>query len=237
MERVRFGRQVAALRRRRGWRQDDLAAAIGVSRGLVSRVERGRADRLTLRTLEGMIDALGARLVWYLDWHGERLDRLLDAAHADLVDQLVRELQSCGWVVATEVSFSIYGERGSIDVFAFYPPARAVLVSEAKSVIPDVSPTLMTLDRKARLAMGLARERGWDGRSVSRLLVVREGATARRRVAEHEATFASAFPIRGVAVRRWLRDPSRGPISGLWFLSRATYASARRRRSTRLPER
>ena len=43
-----------------------------------------------------------------------------------------------------------------------------------------------------------------------RLLVLREDWTARRRVAAHEATFAGAFPARGWAVRRWLRDPGVG---------------------------
>jgi transcriptional regulator with XRE-family HTH domain len=233
VDRFRFGRQLAALRRRRGWRQDDLAAVVGVSRGLISRIERGGGDRLTIRVLEAIVGALGARLAWYLDWQGERLDRLLDAAHAALVEQIVRTLRGFGWLVATEVSFNHFGERGSIDVLAFHPRAQAILVGEAKSVIPDVGATLMTLDRKVRLAPSLAKERGWDARSVSRLLIVREGATARRRVAQHAATFANAFPVRGQALRRWLRDPSGGPIAGLWFLSAATQASEVGRRSAR----
>ena len=51
-----------------------------------------------------------------LRWHGEELDRLLDEAHARLVDEVVRRSTVLGWVVAVEVSFSRYGERGSIDV-------------------------------------------------------------------------------------------------------------------------
>jgi transcriptional regulator with XRE-family HTH domain len=229
MDRIRFGRQIAALRRRRGWRQQDLASAAKVSRSAISRLEVGRAHRVAVHTLERVAAALDARFVWYLDWQGERLDRLFDDAHADLVEDVVRTLRGLGWTVATEVSFNHFGERGSIDVLAFHPAAAALLVGEAKSVIGEVSPTLMTLDRKARLAPALARERGWHARSVSRLLIVREGASARRRVQEHDATFTGAFPLRGVAVRRWLADPV-GSIGGLWFLSSARQAVTRRRR-------
>jgi len=130
---------------------------------------------------------------------------------------------------ATEVSFNVYGERGSIDVLAFHPNARVVLVVEVKSAIGDIQATLMTLDRKARLAIRLVRERGWEAREVARLLVVRRGTTARRRIEEFEATFGVSFPERANAVRRWLRRPTRQPISGLWFVSAGTQAVARRR--------
>ena len=116
MDTVRFGLSVRALRRRRGWRQVDLAGYAGVSRTAISRVERGRADRLTIRMLRTLADALGARLDCRLLWNGEALDRLLDESHAALVETVVRWLTSLGWEVATEVSFSIRGERGSIDV-------------------------------------------------------------------------------------------------------------------------
>ncbi len=233
MDVIRFGLAVRALRRRRGWRQEDLAVRVRVSRAAVWRVERGRADRLTIRTLERLVEALGARLDWRLLWGGEALDRLLDQDHAALVEVVVRELAALGWEPATEVSFSIRGERGSIDVLAFHQASATLLVVEVKSVVPDVQATLVTLDRKTRLAAEIARSRGWRAARVGRLLVAPDDRTARRRVAAHGATFAGAFPARGWAVRRWLRDPTPGgaggPFSGLLFLSSAPQASARHR--------
>ena len=252
MDTVRFGLSVRALRRRRGWRQVDLAGHAGVSRTAISRVERGRADRLTIRMLRTLADALGARLDCRLLWNGEALDRLLDESHAALVETVVLWLTSLGWEVATEVSFSIRVERGSIDVLAFHPATATLLVVEVKSVVPDVQATFVTLDRKTRLASEIARGRRWRPARLGRLLVVREDRTARRRVSAHAATFAGAFPARGWAVRRWLQAPARGgrgeipagrpaasgdrtPFSGLIFLPGAPHAGARHRVSVRSP--
>ena len=40
--------------------------------------------------------------------------------------------------MATEVSFSVYGERGSIDILAFHASTGSLLVIEIKSVVPDM---------------------------------------------------------------------------------------------------
>lgn len=220
MDPVRLGRQVRALRRRRGWRQVDLAVAADMSRGTVSRIERGRADETTLAALDAIAKALSARLDVVLSWNGGALDRLLDANHAAVVELVARELRALEWDVAVEVTFNVRGERGSIDILAFHPPTGVILVVEVKSVVPDLQVTVFTLDRKSRLAVEIARARGWRGVSVGRILVVADGRTSRRRVAAHEATFAAAIPARGVSVRRWLRSPDPGTgFSGLWFLA------------------
>jgi transcriptional regulator with XRE-family HTH domain len=230
MDAVRLGRQIRALRRRRGWRQIDLAGACSTSRATISRLELGHADELTVRALNAVAAALSARLTVLLSWNGEALDRLLDADHAALVERVAVGLRALGWVVVVEATFSVRGERGSVDILAYHPAALVVLVVEVKSVVPDVQATLMTLDRKSRLAMDIARSRGWDVRRVGRLLVVADGRTTRRRVREHAATFAAALPARTVAVKQWLRRPGSAPhFSGLWFLAVDRRVSARQR--------
>jgi transcriptional regulator with XRE-family HTH domain len=231
---IRFGRGIRALRRRRGWRQADLGAAAGVSRAAVSRIELGLGDRLTVRSLEAVAAAAGARFDIRLSWNGEALDRLLDVAHAHLVEMVVTRLEASGWEAVPEVSFAIASERGSIDILAFHPQTGSLLVVEVKSVVPDIQAMLGSLDRKARLGRGIGRERGWTVTTVSRLLVVGEDRTARRRIAAFEATFQRAFPLRGGALDRWLRspDPSK-PIAGLRFLSGARHTSTRHRISGR----
>lgn len=96
MEAVRFGRGIQALRHRRGWRQEDLARAAALSRSAVARIEQGRGDRVPYVTLSRIAAALGARVVAWLDWNGEQLDRLIDARHAALVDLVVRRLRRAG---------------------------------------------------------------------------------------------------------------------------------------------
>jgi hypothetical protein len=97
-----------------------------------------------------------------------------------------------------------------------------------KSVVPDVQATIAGVDRKARLAPVIARERGWAVRSVSRILVLANDRTARRRVGQFAATFARAFPGRTVELRRWMADPD-GQVSGVLFVSDATHTGARHR--------
>lgn len=227
---------VRALRLRRGWRQIDLAAAAGVSRSVVARLEQGRGDRLPVATLVGVTAPLGARVRLTLDWHGEALARLTDGPHAMLVDQVVRLLTALGWQCRTEVTFSIRGERGSIDVLAYHAETGAILVVEVKSVVPDVGGMLMTLDRKARLAPEIARDLGWAvaRAPASRSLVVREAMTARRRVEAADAVFGVELPVRGRAIRAWLRAPEPArPLAGLWFLSPDRHEVVRRPRRVR----
>lgn len=217
---IRFGLGVRALRHRRGWRQEDLAAAARVSRGVIWRIERGRGDRVSVARLERVAASLGARVIVRLDWNAQGLDRLLDGDHAALVEAVVTYLTERGWLCHTEVTFSTYGERGSIDILAWHAASRSLLVVEVKTLVPDVGPMLAALDRKDRLAAGIARERGWVPSSISRVLVIRDGSTARRHVADLPSTFGEAFPSRTVAVKGWVGRPS-GRISGLWFFPNA----------------
>lgn len=221
MDSVRIGRACRALRIRRRWRQQDLADLVGVSRQLIAKVESGRIDEMQLRTLRRIGEGLGATVDVGIRWHGEGLDRLLDAAHAGLVEQVVDRLRDAGWETIVEASYGIRGERGSIDVFALHRPTATILVIEVKSVVPDSQATIHALDRKVRLAPEVARDRGWPCRLVGRLLVVGESTTARRRVEQLDATYRSVFPARGRPIGAWLRDPS-GAMSGLWFLPFAT---------------
>ena len=237
MDPIRLGRQFRALRIRKDLRQVDVGSAAKLSRATVSRLERGKIEEVPVGVLFRVAAALGASVDIRLRWNGEQLDRLLDEAHAWLVEVIVLVLRASGWDVAVEVSFSEWGERGSIDVFAYHRMTGIVLVVEVKSILPDSQATIHGLDRKTRLAAKLAEDRGWKCRGVARLLVVGATDTSRRRVSRLAATYEAAFPMRGPELRQWLRDP-REPVSGLLFLSyerrgRANAAAAARLRVRR----
>lgn len=228
MDPVRFGLAIRALRRRRGWTQAQLGQRCGLSQSAISRTEQGEGDHQTIATLTRVAEALAARVRLTILAHGEDLDRLLDARHAALVDQIAALLRGLGWVVVPEATFSVYGERGSIDLLAFHPASGCLLVIEVKSTVPDVQATLSGIDRKARLAPRLARERGWNVSSVSRWLVLPNDRTARRRLHEHEATFRAALPGRTVEMRRWAAQP-RGSVAGVVFAANMPGAVTRHR--------
>ena len=232
---IRIGSDVRLLRRRRRWSQRRLAAEAGVSRWVIATLESGRAGTVRITDAIAVVAALDAYLSLRVLFHGEALDRLRDRRHAALVERLVARLESLDWVVATEVSFNHFGERGSIGILAFHPSTGSLLVVEVKTVVPDIGGMLSVLSRKVRLASQIARERGWVVRNVSQLLVLAEDTTSRRRVALHAATFVNAFPSRTVAVKAWLRAPT-GTLSGLMFLPSAR-GDGQRRGSRSVPTR
>jgi transcriptional regulator with XRE-family HTH domain len=208
MDDVRVGRILRALRQRRGWRQADLGLAADVSQALVSLVERGELGSTPLRTLRRIAGALGAEVVVSVRWSGADVDRLLDEGHAALCASLAATLTALGWEVRPEVTFSEFGERGSIDLLCWHAGSRTLLVVEVKTGIASVEATFRSLDVKARLAAKIAREQfGWVAASVVPTLMVAGTTAARRRVARHDALFAARFPLRGAAARRWLREP------------------------------
>ena len=117
------------------------------------------------------------------------------------------------------MTFSQFGERGSIDLLAVDHARRIVAVLEVKSAIASIEDTHRRHDVKVRLARGIVRERfGWEPAHVGRILVVPEDRSIRRSIERHGSTFAASYPARNREVRRWLRT-SHGSIAGLWFVT------------------
>lgn len=58
---VAFGAQVRALRRDRGWSQEDLAAECGLDRTYIGGIERGERN-VALRNIQRIARALGIAL-------------------------------------------------------------------------------------------------------------------------------------------------------------------------------
>lgn len=218
MDDARFGRLVRVLRHRRGWRQIDLAERARVGQEAVAKVEQGRLGCMRVSSIRAIVTAFGLSYDSDVRGLGANEDRLLDQRHATLMGACAAWLSAIGWLVRSEVSYSEWGERGSVDLLAWHPRTRILLVIEIKTELASVESTLRKLDEKVRLAAKIARPLGWRPASVSRLLVLPEDRTQRRRVHDHAVVLAQAFPVRSRQVRRWCREPSRS-IDGLLFLA------------------
>jgi DNA-binding XRE family transcriptional regulator len=226
---IRVGRVVRMLRRRRRWTQLALASRAGVSQSTVSLIERGQVEAVGLTALRRALRVLEAQAEIGLRWRGGELDRLLDQGHAALVSATLTRLGASGWQGSTEVTYSIYGERGSIDVLAWRPLERALLVVEVKSEITAAEATLRKHDEKVRLARQIVAERfGWQPLTVSRLLVLPESRTSRRRIAAAHGLLAASYPVHGMALRAWLRRPV-GEVEALLYLANSDVATGSRR--------
>jgi hypothetical protein len=176
---------------------------------------------MPLRRVRAIAKALDAEIVVALRWRGGDMGRLMDEGHATLVGRTAALLEASGWTTRTEASYSVYGERGSIDLLAWHPATRTLLVIEVKTEVTSVEGTLRKHDEKVRLARRIAFERfGWQATSTSRLLVLPDLSTPRRHVERHRLVMATAYPMRGATIRAWMRGPGGGgPTSGILFMS------------------
>ena len=113
MDDRKVGLIIRALRRRRGWRQRDLAGRAGVSQAVVSEIERGHIDAKQIHTVRRLLNALDADVRLEVRWRGGEADRLVDEDHARLGGTVAERLERLGWTVRTELTYSEYGERGS----------------------------------------------------------------------------------------------------------------------------
>jgi transcriptional regulator with XRE-family HTH domain len=215
MDDMRMGSAFRAVRIRRGWRQEDVAARAGVARSLVSELERGHLDSTSLRSRRAVAAALDIKLDVVPHWRGGELYRLLSGRHSALNESVNGYFDRLhGWQTRPELSFSIYGERGVVDLVAYHAASSALIVIELKTAIIDVNELVGTLDRKARLAPRIVEDLGWRVDSVSRWVIVSRDKTNQRRIAAHRSMLRAAFPSDGHAIRSWLARPH-GVISAL----------------------
>ena len=225
----RLGRTIRVLRLRAGYRQVDVAVRAGISRSSVSAIERGEVVAISVASIEAVCRAVGATLDVAVRWHGTEFDRLLNAGHSAMHEAVAVQLVDLGWEVLPEVTFSIYGERGAIDIVAWHAPSATLLVIELKTELVDVQALVGSVDRYRRLAPAATRDRGWVPAAVAAWVIVADTATNRRRLAAHRTMLRAAFPVDGRMVGSWLRDPH-GPTRALSFLD---VAEVRDRTATR----
>jgi len=199
-------------------RQADLAERAGMSREMISRVERGALTGMQIGHLVRIVEALGGSVAIEVRRRGEQLDRLVDAAHAAIESQVASLLTNAGWLVQVEVSFNRYGERGRCDIVALHRRSGIMVVVEVKSRLGDLQETLGRLDVKRRIAGYIAGELGWSRPTqVVPCLVIGDSRAARRLVKNHAPLFRG-FATRGRSAIAWIRRPAGSPDIGLlWF--------------------
>src|SRR5687768_7910367 len=171
-----IGHGLRALRHRRGLRQRDASALAQIARSVLASLEAGNLGPHSVEALTRATEALGGSIRIELIVPGGDLRRLLDADHAVIQGQWKQMLERSGWLVDAEVTFNHYGERGSIDLFAWHADTGTLVVIEIKTVIVDIQELLAGIDRKIRIGRSIAVERGWRPATVVPMLLVAEGS-------------------------------------------------------------
>lgn len=208
-----------AVRIRRGWRQVDVARRVELDASVISRIERGHIERVQLGTILAVARALDVQVTLGSRSRGADLDRLVSGRHSGLHESVARwfAAELPDWTLDPEVSFSIYGERGIIDILAWHPVHRALVIIELKTDIVDVNELIGQMDRRRRLAREVVEERGWVPLTVSTWVIVANGRTNRARFAAHRELLRNAFPVDGRSIRGWLHRPDRAMAAlSLW---------------------
>ncbi len=195
---------------------------------LISRLERGHLETLSLAAIRRVSAGLDMRVDLAPRWRGGDLDRVIAAGHAALADAVVADLARRGWSARPEVTFSIWGERGSIDVLAYHPVPRALLVLELKTELADPQGLIAQVDRYRRLAPRIAISMGWAPAIIGTWVVVAESTVNRRRSASHRALLRAAFPAGGRDIAVWMARPN-APIAALSFRPIPRQLAMRRR--------
>jgi transcriptional regulator with XRE-family HTH domain len=229
VDRVKIGNTFRAIRVELRLRQIDVAGRAGVSQTVVSDVECGRFGGLSIDAFCRIAEVLDADVPLIPHWRGPKLDRILDRRHALIQNRVVELLLAEGWVVRTEFSFNQYGDRGSVDVLAWLPGRRALLIIEIKTEITSLEETLRVLDVKRRVVPAVVhRELDWGAESMGTILVMPDATAHRSLLDRHAALISASLPQRTVAVRRWVAEPV-GDLRGIWFLRDTAQGGAKGR--------
>jgi transcriptional regulator with XRE-family HTH domain len=180
-----------------GWTQQELADRANTSQAMVSAIENGRVKDLTFSRAERLLAAMGASLATTIEapFLGDR-QRQREPVHARSSTHVASRLRRAGWHVATEVEVGGDRSRGWIDVLAFHPVTRWLLVIEIKTEIHDLGQIERSLGWYEREAWLAARRLGWHpGRTIGCLLLLATAANDAR-VAANRESFAAGFPVR-----------------------------------------
>jgi transcriptional regulator with XRE-family HTH domain len=141
--------------------QLELAGAVGVSRAYIASIETGRADP-SIDVVERIGSALGLELQLVgrppavID--GPRQRDLIHARCAGYVDRRFRGL---AWQTHREVTIARGRTRGWIDLLAYDPRRRILLVVEIKTWIDDLGAIERQLDWYLLEAPTIASRFGW----------------------------------------------------------------------------
>lgn len=222
-----------------GWSQRELARRANRSPSMICRLESERLPNVTLRTISQLLNVLEVRVdldvqpPLIVDPPSQR-----DAAHARCSSSVRRRLEVLGWIVALEVEVISRSARGWIDVLAYHPLARSLLVIEIKTEIRDVGAIQRSITWYEREAFDVARRMGWHAVRVASALFLLETVANDAAVIDNRELLRQSFPTRAPALASWLqhpegRPPPRGmamidPISHRRAWPRPTRADGRR---------
>jgi transcriptional regulator with XRE-family HTH domain len=227
-----LGREVRLSRRKRGIRQVDLAAAVGLKQSRISAIERGVATGAPLVVWTRIGAALNRPLA--VAFSRDLAPQPADAGHLDAQEFLLRMARATGRSATFELPTRPESPRYSVDACIRDDANRTLILNEIWNRFDDMGSATRSTDRKVAEAGTLAAVIGGDNpyRVASCWLLV-DNAANRALVARYPEILNTRFPGSSF---RWVRALSAGgPVPtepGIaWFDVRAGRLIAMRRPS------
>jgi hypothetical protein len=181
---------------------------------MVSLIERCDVPDLPISTAVRVLDALDVEIDLRLAVPTGG-GRQRDAAHARCVAYVARRLESHGFRVAAEVPI-VHGRwHGFIDVLAYHPVDRLLVILEVKTELPDIGAMDRQLGMAERCAWDAAHRLGWRPRSATSALLLLSTDENDRRLSANGSWFNRRFRVRAREINRLLSDPARTPERGV----------------------
>lgn len=165
---------------------------------MVGLVELGKAN-VTVDTAGRLLSALGLTVNLRVDLPFAD-PRQRDAGHARCVAYVQRRLERDGWLVQREVEIVHGRSHGWIDLLAFNPHTRTLLVVEVKTELHDVGRIERTVGWYEREAWAAAHRLGWRAAHVRGLLLVLASEASDVVIVANRQALAQSFPTRAMAV-------------------------------------
>jgi hypothetical protein len=195
---------------------------------MISRLESGQLSNVTLRTISQMLDVLGihADLTSVLPiLVNPPIQR--DAAHARCSSSVRRRLERLGWTAAQEVEVISGTARGWIDVLAYHPQARSMLVIEIKTEVRDIGAIQRSIAWYEREAAAAAGRLGWHPVRQASALLLLETVANDIAVIDNREVLRQSFPTRAAGLATWLLDPeARPPSRGIAMIDPVSHRRA-----------
>lgn len=178
---------------------------MGISRSHIAGIETGRVDP-SLDLVSSIADRLGldlqlvARPPIAID---RRRGDLVDARCSGYIDGRIR---GAGWLTARELELASGRAHGWIDILAFDPRSRTLIIVEIKTRLDDIGDVERQISWYERNAFSAARSIGWrPKRSLSWLLLL-ASEEVETQLSLHRRVLRQAFPDRAPAMRELLSD-------------------------------
>ncbi len=222
---IRLGELVRDARELVGWTQGELAQRSRSSQAAISRMEHGVAEVLDVLLVERVLDALGMRSELQVEGRhlGDRR-RQREPVHARINGFVAGQLARREFLSALEVEVGAGSVRGWIDLIAFRPADRALIVNETKGDLPDVGAfqrSLAFYEREARVA---ANRLGWSPTRVVVLATLLDSARLAERLADNRGLLTRAFPSPIERLLTWIDNPA-APAPFGWTIATCDPAS------------